>query len=140
MSTYVEIIGNLLQNPEQRTVKVKGVDRRITEIRVYSDVYRRDPDDESKLIQDDAKGFAYNCTIWNERLAEEVMKHLRKGVRVKVQGDLTIQQWDDKETNAPKFALHVDAEECDLRLNRIEEIRFKQKRNEATDSSDSQAA
>ena len=133
MSTYVEIVGNLLQNPEQRTVTVRGQDRRITEIRVWSDVYKKDPQDETKLIQDESKSFAYNVTIWNERLAEEVMKHLRKGARVTVQGEQTVQQWEDNETKEKRFALHVDADSVDLRLNRIEEIKFRQRRTETAD-------
>ena len=136
MSTYVEIIGTLLQNPEQRTVKVRGQDRRITEIRVWSDVYKKDPQDDSKLIQDDARSFPYNVTIWNERLAEEVMKHLRKGARVRIEGELTVQQWEDGETKDKRFALHVDADACDLRLNRIDEIKFRQKRTEAADTAE----
>lgn len=136
MSTYVEVIGNLLQNPEQRTVKVRGEDRRITEIRVWSDVYKKDHHDDGKLIQDENKSIAYNATIWNERLAEEVMKHLRKGARVRVEGELTVQQWEDGETKEKRFALHVDADACDLRLNRIDEIKFRQKRTETADTAE----
>ena len=136
MSTYVEIVGNLLQNPEQRTVPVKGQDRRITEIRVWSDVYKKDPQDDTKLIQDESKSFPYNVTIWNERLAEEVMKHLRKGARVTVQGEQTVQQWEDNETKEKRFALHIDADSVDLRLNRIDEIKFRQKRTETADAAE----
>ena len=139
MASYVEITGNLLQNPEQRTVKVKGQDRRITEIRVFSDVYKRDAQDDS-LIQDDVKSFPYNVTIWNERLAEEVMKLLRKGARVQVQGQLTVQQWEDEPSGEQRFALHVDADDCTLRLNRIDEIKFKAKRGAPTDTFEQQPA
>lgn len=131
MPAYVEVIGNLLQNPEQRPVSVKGEDRLITELRVYSDVYKRDPDDETRMIQDDAKCDPYNVTIWNERMGTEIMKLLRKGARVRIAGEQTLQKWDDKETGMARFALHIDAETCDLRLNRIEEIRFRARRVES---------
>jgi len=63
MPAFVEVIGNLLQSPEQRFVKVKGEDKKITELRVFSDVYKRDGDN---LVQDESKSIAYNVTIWNE--------------------------------------------------------------------------
>jgi len=57
------------------------------------------------------------------------MTLLRTGCRVRVEGELTVQQWEDRENGASRFGLHIDAESCDLRLNRIDEIRFRAKRS-----------
>lgn len=123
MSINAEIKGNLLQDPEQRVVQVKGESKTVTEIRVWSDVYKKDAADE--LIQDEEKSLPVNITIWSERLGGEVMRLLSKGMRVVAHGDLTIQTWVDKETGERKHQAHVDANQVNLALNRVDQIQMK---------------
>jgi single-stranded DNA-binding protein len=127
MGMSTEVVGNLLQNPEQRVVRVKGEDRKITEVRVFADYYKNDGNGE--LIQDDDKCVAVEVTIWSEKLGNAVMDHFRKGARVIVTGDQYIQQYVDKDDKA-RFSVRVDAEMVALVPYRVEEIRFKAKRQE----------
>jgi single-strand DNA-binding protein len=126
MGMSTEVKGNLLQNPEQRVVKVKGEDRRITELRVFADYYRNG--DNNELVQDDDKSIAVEVTIWNEKLGAAVMDHFRTGARVVVSGDMHVQQYVKDERD--RFSLKLDAETVALIPYRIDEIRFKPKRQE----------
>lgn len=134
MGMFTEVKGNLLQNPEQRTVKVKGEDRRITELRVFADYYR--PDGGGELVQDDEKSIAVEVTIWNEKLGAAVMDHFRKGARVVVSGDMHVQKYVKDEED--RFSLRIDGETVALIPYRIEEVKFKAKRaahgQESTDT------
>jgi len=130
MGMFTEVKGNLLQSPEQRIVKVKGEERRITELRVFADYYRQDGGGE--LVQDDDKSIAVEVTIWNEKLGSAVMDHFRTGARVVVSGDMHVQQYVKDEVN--RFSLRIDAETVALIPYRIEEIRFRAKRQEPADS------
>ena len=126
MGMVTEVTGNLLQNPEQRTVRVKGEDRRITELRVFADYYRRDAETD-ELVQDDDKCVPVEVTIWNEKLGAAAMDHFRKGARVFVKGDQHIQRYVDKD-EADRFSVHLDAEVVALIPYRVEAIQFKAKR------------
>ena len=95
MGMFTKVTGNLLQNPEQRMVRVKGEDRKITDLRVFADYYRRDGNGE--LVQDDDKCIAVEVTIWNEKLGDAVMEHFRKGARVVVDGEMHVNNYVDKE-------------------------------------------
>ncbi len=130
MGMSTEVVGNLLQNPEQRVVRVKGEERKITEIRGFADYYKKDA--KGELIQDDDKCVAVEVTIWNEKLGNAVMDHFRKGARVIVTGDQYIDPYVDKDEK-PRFSVRVDAEMVALVPYRIEEIRFKAKRQEPAD-------
>ncbi|MBU3640975.1 single-stranded DNA-binding protein [Polynucleobacter sp. Fuers-14] len=124
MAISAEIKGNLLQDPEQRLVQVKGEGRKITELRVWADVYKKEGD---SLIQDEDKSEPVNVTIWQEHLGEDAMRLLSKGMRVVVKGALHIQTWQDKENQSNKYQVHVEAESVSLALNRVEEIKMRQK-------------
>lgn len=124
MGIYAEVIGNLTSDPSSKTITVKGESRTITEIRIFADVYRRDGDN---LVQDDDKSTGVNVTIWNERQAGAVVEHLRKGARVRAEGDLFLEQWRDRESGAPRAGLRMDAESVTLVLTRVEKIEFRAK-------------
>ena len=55
------------------------------------------------------------------------MRLLSKGMRVVVKGALNIQTWQDKENQSNKYQVHVEAESVSLALNRVEEIKMRQK-------------
>ncbi|MBU3595100.1 single-stranded DNA-binding protein [Polynucleobacter sp. 86C-FISCH] len=125
MTINAEVKGNLLADPEQKVIQVKGENKTITQIRIWSDVYKKDAADG--FSQDEEKSMPVNITIWNERLGGEVMHLLGKGMRVNAQGELTIQTWVDKESGEHKHQAHIDANYVNLALNRIEQIQMKPK-------------
>jgi single-stranded DNA-binding protein len=128
MGIYAEVVGNLTQDPAAKTVKVKGEDRRIVELRIFADVYKKGADD--KLEQDDKKSTGVNVTVWNERLGTAILDHFRKGVRVEAKGDLVLERWHDRETGEPGAGLKMDADMVTLVPTRIERIEFKAKRSQ----------
>ena len=124
--------GNILSNPTQRMVPVKGEQVRLTEFRMMSDVWKRDGDD---LVQDGEKTRPVAVTIWNERLGAQVMKLLGKGMRVEAKGDMHLHTWEisPEERIAGKegMELRVTADEVTLKLNRVEGVTMKSKQAEA---------
>ena len=128
MSIQAVVRGNLTKDPEAREVKVDGQPRRLVEIRVFSDEYRQQGDD---LVQDDEKCSAVDVTIWNERLGDQVMNLLKKGVRVEVSGNMHLHRYKDRETQEPRAQLRVTADTITLALSsRIEHISFAPSRRE----------
>ena len=121
MSIVATVRGNLTGDPESKTVKVDGESRRIVELRVFSDEYRRRGDE---LIQDENKCIGIDVTIWAERLGDQVLAHLKKGARVEVRGSMVPNRYKDRETHEPRMGLQLDAESVALLLNRVESIRF----------------
>jgi single-stranded DNA-binding protein len=136
MAIEAKVTGNVLESPTQRMVTVNGEQARITEVRVMSDVYRRQGDG---LVQDDAKSSPVGITIWNENVGNRVMKVCRTGIRVVVSGELHLDRW---EPNAEQVAagkksgaeMRMTANEVTLALNRIESIVMQAPRQERGDS------
>jgi single-stranded DNA-binding protein len=125
--------GNVLANPVQKTVSVKGQEVKITELRIMSDVWRKQGDE---MVQDESKTSPVQVTIWNERLAEKVAAVVRSGMRVEARGDLWLQRnpATEEERNQGKrdYAdLRMDADDLCLALNRVEAITMRQKADPA---------
>jgi single-stranded DNA-binding protein len=121
MSIMATVRGNLTKAPVSKTVKVAGENRRIVEIRVFSDEYRGQGDDR---VQDDEKCIGIDVTIWSEKLGEQILKHLGKGARVEVKGALVPHRYRDLETQEPRLALQMTGESVTLALNRVANIEF----------------
>lgn len=124
MTINAEIKGNLLADPEQKVVQVKGESKTITQMRVWSDVYKKEGD---SVVQDEEKSEPINVTIWQEHLGEDVMRLLSKGLRVVVKGEMVIQKWKDKDSQSSRYQVHVDAESVSLAFNRVEQVQMKAK-------------
>ena len=120
MSIEVKVSGNILSTPESRFVDVKGERKRITELRIMSNGYKRDG--EGNFISDDEKSIPFTVTVWKERLAEAVLEHLKTGARISVEGSLSVDQWTDKEDGKDRFSLKIDASAVTLNLSRVEKI------------------
>lgn len=129
MGIYAEVVGNLTQDPASKTMKVKGEDRTLVEIRVFADYYVKGAD--GKLEQDDDRSTGVNVTIWHERLGAAIVEHLRKGARVSVAGDMSLETWHDRETGEKRAGLRMDAESVTLVLTRIDRIDFRARRSQA---------
>ena len=121
--------GNVGEEPLLRTVRVGDTERQLAQLRVFFDEYSRDA--EGELQQ--TGGFWLSGSIWDRR-AEAAAKLLRKGARVRVEGRLRQEIWEDKaaETQS-EFRLAVD--DVFLTLSRIESVQFKVKAGPEVDAS-----
>ncbi|MGU2415366.1 single-stranded DNA-binding protein, partial [Burkholderia cenocepacia] len=68
--------------------------------------------------------FPVDVTIWNERLTERVLQHIRTGASVVVRGDLYVSPWITRENEADAGA-HIDAESISLNLVRIDQVVYR---------------
>jgi single-strand DNA-binding protein len=126
MAIHATVEGNLTKNPEGRFVMVEGESRPIVELRVFSDVRRRVGDE---WVQDDEKSKAVDVTVWSEALGDQLMKLLRKGTRVLVEGELHLNEYTDGE-GQHHAGLRMVAERVSLLPWRIEQITYAPKRGE----------
>lgn len=124
MSIWAIVEGNLAKTPEKKTVNVKGEQQTLVELLVFSDVGRRV---NEEWVQDEDKSGLVEVTIWQEKLGEAVFKHLKKGARVKLEGDLHLQRYKDRNGDADSI-LRMSADSVTLALYRIESIAFKASR------------
>jgi single-strand DNA-binding protein len=125
MSITAILRGNLLADPEGKTVKVKGEEKFIAELRVFSDVLVREGE---SLVQAEKKSEAVKVTVWSERLARDAVAVLRKGMRVKIEGTtLYTEEWHDRDSGEKRHGLRMDAEDVSLQLSRIEKVVMKPK-------------
>jgi single-strand DNA-binding protein len=119
--------GNLGTAPTLKRVSVSGEDRSVCELRVFFDEYSRDAQGE---IQQSG-GFWLTCSAW-DRQAESPAKLLRKGARVKIEGRLREETWQDKTSGEMKSEFRLAVDDVTLALSRIESVQY---RGKATDSS-----
>jgi single-strand DNA-binding protein len=139
MGIYAELVGNVLASPTMKQVNTASGARRIVELRVMSASYRRLED--GTLEQREGRTFPVDVTVWNERLTERVLQHIRTGASVVVRGDLYVSPWINRE-NEPDAGAHIDAESIALNLVRIDQVvyRSRQPRESAGESPDDPAA
>lgn len=114
--------GNLGTAPALKRVSVSGEDRAVCELRVFFDEYSRDAQGE---IQQSG-GFWLSCSAW-DRLAEAAAKLLRKGARVKVEGRLREETWQDKTSGEMKSEFRLAVDDVTLALSRIESVQFRER-------------
>ncbi|MFM0307799.1 single-stranded DNA-binding protein [Paraburkholderia sp. RL17-383-BIF-A] len=122
MGIYAELVGNVLASPTMKQVNTAGGTRRIVELRVMSASYRRL--DDGTLEQRDGRTFPVDVTIWNERLTERVLQHIRTGASVVVRGDFHVSPWINRDNEADAGA-HIDAESISLNLVRIDQVVYR---------------
>lgn len=122
MGIYAELVGNVLASPTMKQVNTAGGTRRIVELRVMSASYRRL--DDGTLEQRDGRTFPVDVTVWNERLTERVMQHIRTGASVVVRGDFHVSPWINRDNEADAGA-HIDAESISLNLVRIDQVVYR---------------
>ncbi|MEX3690383.1 single-stranded DNA-binding protein [Paraburkholderia sp. BR14263] len=135
MGIYAELVGNVLASPTMKQVNTASGARRIVELRVMSASYRRL--DDGTLEQREGRTFPVDVTVWNERLTERVMQHIRTGASVVVRGDFYVTPWVNRDNEADAGA-HIDAESISLNLVRVEQVVYRQRQvREDEGSSDS---
>ncbi len=121
--------GNLGAAPVLKQVQVNGEDRAVCELRVFFDEYSRDA--QGELQQ--SGGFWLTGSIWDRR-AEAAAKLLRKGARVRVEGRLRQEMWQDKATAETQSEFRVAVDDVFLALSRIESVQFKEKAGTGEDT------
>ena len=76
-------------------------------------------------------GFWLDVSVWGDTLAESVAQHLTKGARVHVTGRLSESKWNVQGTGEERRAMQLNADNVFLSLARIENVRFRAKRDAA---------
>jgi single-stranded DNA-binding protein len=132
------LTGNILTPVQQRSVVVKGENRRVTELLVLDDVYRRTGEE---TVQDEEKTSPVVVSIWSEDLGDRCMNLLHVGMRVVIRGDLHLHKWTPNETQAAngkvaQAGMRLSATSVALALNRVEAVKMRQ-RVERSDASES---
>lgn len=125
MSNEFRGTGNLGDNPVLKTALVRGEERKVAEMRVFFDEYKKDGNGGFEHNG----GFWLSISVWDQR-AEQAASLLRKGARVHVAGKLVQQEWTDKETGEIQRAMQLNADEVYLSLSRVEGVTFKPRREE----------
>ncbi|PMS32661.1 single-strand DNA-binding protein [Trinickia symbiotica] len=131
MGIYAELVGNVLASPTMKQVNTASGARRIVELRVMSASYRRL--DDGSLEQRDGRTFPVDVTIWNERLTERVLQHIRTGASVVVRGDFYVSPWINRD-NEPDAGAHIDAESISLNLVRIDQVVYRPRQMRESDA------
>jgi single-strand DNA-binding protein len=125
MSNEFRGTGNIAVPPTLKTVAVAGQPRKVAELRVFFDDYK--PNGEGRFEQ--RGGFWLDVSVWGDTLAESVAQHLTKGARVHVTGRLAESKWNAPDSGEERRAMQVNADNVFLSLGRIEEVRFRPKRD-----------
>ena len=112
--------GNLTKNPEGRVVTVDGEKRQLVELRVFCDVNRQV---DGEWVQDEERSTGVDVTIWPPGLGEVVLKTLKKGARVIVEGELRLNEYVDAE-GTHHAGLRCSATSVSLLPYRVEAITF----------------
>lgn len=113
--------GNLGADPEVRFVNHAQGSSSVLNMRIFFD--RAVPDNQGGFI--DKGGFWLNCSYWHNNAAD-MAKVLRKGMRVKVDGRLLLQEWKDKETGADRSELVMRVFDMGLALHRVGSVTLKE--------------
>ena len=121
MSNRFTGTGNLGADPVL-TSPVGGEQRQVADMRIYFDRPVRDQDSEQF---EDRGGFWLDVSAW-DRLADDVMRILKKGMRVKVEGSLKHTTWTDDRSGEQRSKWILYADEITLALGRLESTQLRQ--------------
>jgi len=125
MSNNIEITGNMGDNPSLESTEYGHVVR----LRMLCDEYRPvEREGKTEFVADEAKQEWYSVSIWRDSLRDQVMQVLRKGMRITVQGRLTVGKYEDRDSGEQRYALQVNADRLFLNLNRVEHVEMRPRR------------
>jgi len=117
MSNNFKGTGNLGSDPVL-TSPVGDKQRTVADLRIYFD--RPIKNHESDQFEDKG-GFWLDVSAW-DWLAEDVVRVLKKGMRVRVEGSLKHNSWNDEKSGEEKSRMVLYADEISLVLGRVETI------------------
>ena len=129
MATKFIGTGNLGGNPDLKS-PVGEDQRQVADMRIYFD--RPVLDKESKQFEDKG-GFWLDVSAWGH-LANDVVRVLKVGMRVKVEGSLKRNTWKDESSGEEKSRMVLYADEITLVLARVETVQVRQKQTEVIES------
>lgn len=122
MSNRFSGTGNLGSDPAL-TSPAGETQRQVADMRVYFDRLVRDHDSEQFK---DKGGFWLDVSAW-DWLAKDVMRTLKKGMRIKVEGSLKHTTWMDDNSGKEKSKWMLYADDVTLVLGRVESIEIRKK-------------
>ncbi len=125
MSNSFRGTGNLGHDPVL-TSPVGEEQRTVADLRIYFDRPVKDRDSDQF---EDRGGFWLDVSAW-DRLAEDVMRILKKGMRVKVEGSLKQSTWTDEQSGEERSRWVLYADEITLVLGRLETVTIRRKATE----------
>lgn len=112
-------VGNLGDRPKLKSVPLGDEVRDVLELRVYYD--RPVPDGEGSFA--DKGGFWLNANLWGNR-AKPLSELLDKGMRVRVEGTLIQETWEDRE-GEERSGMKLDLDSVALELVRVASIEMR---------------
>lgn len=118
--------GNLGDAPALKRVRVGDEQRPVLELSIYFD--RRVPTGDGAFAE--KGGFWLNANLWGKR-AELAAPLLAKGARVRAEGELELETWDDDGDERTAFKLNLDSITIDPL--RVQEISYKESRGKASE-------
>ncbi len=118
-------VGNLGDKPKHKAVQVGDEARDVLELRLYFD--RPVPDGEGSYA--DKGGFWLNANLWGNR-AKPLSDLLDKGMRVRVEGTLIQETWEDRD-GEDRSAMKLDLDAVALELVRVAGIEMRQREGSA---------
>ncbi len=127
-------VGNLGDKPKHKTVPIGDEARDVLELRVYFD--RPVPDGDGSYT--DKGGFWLNANLWGNR-AKPLSELLDKGMRVRVEGTLIQETWEDKE-GEERSGMKLDLDSLALELVRVASIEMRPREGSANAESDASTA
>jgi len=131
MSNVFRGAGNLGDAPTLKRAMVAGEAQPVLELSIYFD--RPVPVEDG--VFEDRGGFWLAAEIWGKR-AEQAAVLLAKGARVRVEGTLVQDSWNDKDTEEERWAFKLKLDWLALDPLRIEQVKFKESTRARTAPSD----
>jgi single-strand DNA-binding protein len=122
--------GNLGDRPKLKSVPLGDEIRDVLELRLYFD--RPVPDGEGSYT--DKGGFWLNANLWGNR-AKPLSELLDKGMRVRVEGTLIQETWEDRE-GEERSGMKLDLDTLALELVRVASIEMRARDTAAPSDSD----
>lgn len=118
-------VGNLGDKPKHKTVPIGDEMRDVLELRVYFDCPV--PDGDGNYA--DKGGFWLNANLWGHR-AKALSELLDKGMRVRAEGTLIQETWEDRE-GEERSGMKLDLDNVSLELVRVSHIEMRPRENGA---------
>lgn len=112
-------VGNLGDRPKLKSVQVGDEVRDVLDLRIYFD--RPVPDGDGSFA--DKGGFWLNANLWGNR-AKPLSDLLDKGMRVRVEGTLIQETWEDRE-GEERSGMKLDLDALALELVRVASIEMR---------------
>lgn len=137
MGISARLTGNVLATPTLKHVRTAKGDQPLVQFRVMSAYYRKT--DDGKFEQNDDKTFPVDVTVWNERLHDGILKHIKTGASVTVIGDVFVNPWITDSQSA-EAGVQLSAEQVSLNLARVEQVVYRERRRNEERSGDTESS